>query len=72
MTVQLRAAGAFLVSSKRTGNVTQFIRLVSEVGSPCLLRSDMPGPWITDPAVPITMIVCVPLKCHYDFILSGR
>ena len=57
--LQLRAAGAFLVSSKRVGNITQFVRFVSKAGSDCVLRSDMPSPWTSDPPVSIKMIVCI-------------
>ena len=39
----VRAQGAFLVSARRTGGVTQFVRVVSLAGQPCLLRTDLTG-----------------------------
>jgi alpha-L-fucosidase 2 len=39
----LRAEGAFLVSAKRTGGQTQWVRLKSLAGEPCRVKLDMPG-----------------------------
>jgi hypothetical protein len=38
-----RTQGAFLVSARRTGGVTRFVRILSLAGEPCLVRTGMPG-----------------------------
>jgi hypothetical protein len=38
-----RCQGAFLVSARRTGGVTRFVRVLSLAGEPCLLRTGMSG-----------------------------
>lgn len=40
----LRAEGAFLVSAKRTGGKTEWIRLKSLAGEPCKLQTDLAEP----------------------------
>jgi alpha-L-fucosidase 2 len=44
---QLRTQGAFLVSAKRKGGVTQFVSVESLAGAPCLVKTDIPSPKIT-------------------------
>ncbi|WP_299537196.1 glycosyl hydrolase family 95 catalytic domain-containing protein [uncultured Streptomyces sp.] len=39
-----RTQGAFLLSAARQGGVTRWIRLRSEAGAPCVVRTGMPGP----------------------------
>jgi hypothetical protein len=39
-----RTQGAFLVSAKRQGGVTQFVLVESLIGSPCLVQTDIPNP----------------------------
>lgn len=39
----LRAEGAFLVSAKREGGLTQWVRIKSLAGEPCLVRTDIRG-----------------------------
>ncbi|MBC8101969.1 MAG: hypothetical protein H7Z41_05210, partial [Cytophagales bacterium] len=39
----LRAEGAFLVSARRTGGVTQFVRIRSLAGEPCRIVPGLPG-----------------------------
>ncbi|CAA6691276.1 MULTISPECIES: glycosyl hydrolase family 95 catalytic domain-containing protein [unclassified Lentimonas] len=41
---QLRTQGAFLVSAKRKGGVTQFVTLESLIGSPCQVKTDVANP----------------------------
>ena len=43
---QFRAQGAFLVSAKRKGGESQFVHIESEIGSPCVVKVDIPGPRI--------------------------
>ncbi len=38
-----RCQGSFLVSARRTGGVTRFVRVLSLAGEPCLVRTGMPG-----------------------------
>jgi hypothetical protein len=38
-----RTQGAFLVSARRTGGVTRFVRVLSLAGEPCVLRTGIPG-----------------------------
>jgi len=38
-----RTQGAFLVSVRRTGGVTRFVRILSLAGEPCLVRTGIPG-----------------------------
>lgn len=45
----LRADGAFLVAAQRTRNITRFVRIHSERGAPCALRTDLPQPYRVDP-----------------------
>lgn len=40
----LRAEGAFLVSAKRSGGRTQWVKIKSLAGEPCLVRPDLNGP----------------------------
>lgn len=40
----LRAQGGFLVSAARKDDATRFIRIESEAGEPCRIRTDMAGP----------------------------
>jgi hypothetical protein len=40
----LRAEGAFLVSAKRKDGRTQFIRVKSLAGEPCMIKCDLPEP----------------------------
>ncbi len=42
----LRTQGAFLVSAKKIGGVTQFVTVESLVGSPCVVQTDIPQPKI--------------------------
>ncbi len=44
---QLRTQGAFLVSAKRQGGVTQFVKLQSLIGSPCIVKTDIAQPKVT-------------------------
>jgi hypothetical protein len=44
---QLRGQGAFLVSAKKKGGVTQFVTVVSLAGSPCRVQTDIENPEIT-------------------------
>lgn len=46
---QLRAEGAFLVSSKRVAGRTDWVLIQSERGAPCILRSDMQPPLRAEP-----------------------
>ncbi|MCX6326913.1 MAG: alpha-L-fucosidase [Bacteroidia bacterium] len=39
----LRTEGAFLVSAVRESGITQFIRIKSLAGEPCVIKSDLPG-----------------------------
>ena len=43
---QFRTQGAFLVSAKREGGVTQFVEVLSEAGSPCRVQIDIAEPVI--------------------------
>lgn len=43
----LRAQGAFLVSSKKVAGVTQFVSVESEVGSRCIIQPGIENPKIT-------------------------
>jgi len=45
----LRAEGAFLISSQRVNGTTQFIQIESLAGEPCILQTDIPPPYKTDP-----------------------
>jgi alpha-L-fucosidase 2 len=38
-----RAQGAFLVSAARTGGVTRWVRVASEAGAPCVVRTGIAG-----------------------------
>jgi hypothetical protein len=38
-----RCQGSFLVSARRTGGVTRFVRVLSLAGEPCLVRTGMTG-----------------------------
>lgn len=40
----LRAEGAFLLSARREGGATQWIRIKSLAGEPCRIKTDMPSP----------------------------
>jgi len=42
----LRGQGAFLVSAKKKGGVTQFVSVKSEIGTPCVVITDIPKPRI--------------------------
>ena len=44
---QLRTQGAFLVSGKRKGGVTQFVTVESEIGGPCTVQIDIPEPIVS-------------------------
>ena len=44
---QLRTEGAFLVSAKKKGGVTQFVSVESLVGSACQIQTDIPNPIIS-------------------------
>ena len=44
---QLRTEGAFLVSAKKKGGVTQFVSVQSLIGSPCQVQTDISKPIIT-------------------------
>ncbi len=39
----LRLPGAFLVSARREGGATQWVRIKSEAGEPCIVRHTLPG-----------------------------
>ncbi|MGW1780812.1 glycosyl hydrolase family 95 catalytic domain-containing protein [Streptomyces sp. NPDC002143] len=39
-----RTQGAFLLSARRQGGVTRWVRLVSEAGADCVVRHGIPGP----------------------------
>lgn len=41
---QLRTQGAFLVSAKRKSGVTQFVKVESLIGSPCIVKTDLVAP----------------------------
>lgn len=41
---QLRAEGAFLVSAVRKNGATQFVRVFSEAGEPCVVKTDLARP----------------------------
>lgn len=43
---QFRTQGAFLVSAKRKSGVTQFVKLESLVGSPCVVKTDIANPHV--------------------------
>ncbi|MFC1652243.1 glycoside hydrolase family 95-like protein [Planctomycetota bacterium] len=43
---QLRTQGAFLVSAKKKGGVTEFVTVKSLIGSPCIVQTDIPQPVI--------------------------
>ncbi len=43
---QLRGQGAFLVSAKKKGGVTRFVRVKSLAGSACVVQTDIPDPKI--------------------------
>lgn len=43
---KLRTEGAFLVSARRQGGVTQFVSIESLAGSPCRIATDIPSPII--------------------------
>ncbi|EMI42007.1 dienelactone hydrolase family protein [Rhodopirellula sp. SWK7] len=55
---QLRTQGAFLVTAKRKGGVTEFVKLQSEAGSPCLVKIDIPNPIISVNGGPAPEGVC--------------
>jgi len=40
----LRTPGAFLVDAERTDGVVQFVRITSEAGEPCMVRTGLPEP----------------------------
>jgi hypothetical protein len=40
---QFRTQGAFLLSASRSGGITRWIRLYSEAGAPCTIRTDIPS-----------------------------
>jgi alpha-L-fucosidase 2 len=42
----LRTRGAFLVSARKKGGVTEFVNIKSLIGSPCLVQTDIPEPRI--------------------------
>lgn len=44
---QLRTHGAFWVSAKRKGGVTEFVTVKSLIGSPCVVKTDISQPIIT-------------------------
>jgi alpha-L-fucosidase 2 len=44
---QLRTEGAFLVSAKKQGGVTQFVSVESLVGAPCLVQTDLLNPKVS-------------------------
>lgn len=48
----LRTQGAFLVSAKKKGGVTQFVSVKSLIGSPCFVQTDIPDPNIFIDGVP--------------------
>ena len=39
-----RTQGAFLISAVRRGGVTQFVRVASQAGAPCIVRPGIAGP----------------------------
>jgi hypothetical protein len=39
-----RTQGAFLLSASREGGITRWVRLYSEAGAPCVVRTDIAGP----------------------------
>lgn len=41
-----RTEGAFLVSAKREAGVTRFVKITSEIGSPCIVKTDIKEPKI--------------------------
>lgn len=43
----LRTQGAFLVSAKKQGGVTQFVSVESLIGSPCLVQTDIQSPKVS-------------------------
>jgi alpha-L-fucosidase 2 len=48
---QFRTQGAFLISAVRRGGVTQWVRVHSEAGAPCRVRTGLDGPLtLRDPA----------------------
>jgi alpha-L-fucosidase 2 len=52
----LRGQGAFLVSAKRKGGVTQFVSVKSLAGVPCVVQTDIPDPSIFIDGVPAKAI----------------
>jgi alpha-L-fucosidase 2 len=51
----LRAEGAFLVSAKRVGGVTQWIRIKSLAGEPCRVKTDLAAPVRITSERPLTL-----------------
>ncbi|WPJ96204.1 hypothetical protein SH580_00625 [Coraliomargarita algicola] len=43
----LRTQGAFLVSAKKQGGVTQFVTVESLMGAPCFVQTDIPNPQVS-------------------------
>ncbi|TWU55868.1 glycosyl hydrolase family 95 catalytic domain-containing protein [Rubripirellula reticaptiva] len=52
----LRGQGAFLVSAKKQAGATQFVTVKSLIGSPCVVRTDIPNPKITIDGSHVTII----------------
>ena len=49
----LRGQGAFLVSAKKKGGVTQFVTVESLIGSPCVVHTDILNPRLFINGVPV-------------------
>jgi len=62
----LRAEGAFLVSAKRTGGQTQWVRIKSLAGEPCLVRTDIIGEVRAKGGRPFTLEKVAPGTCRID------
>ncbi|MFC7337754.1 hypothetical protein ACFQY0_11240 [Haloferula chungangensis] len=43
---EFRTQGAFLVSAKKVGGLTEFVTVKSLIGSPCVVRTDIPTPTV--------------------------
>jgi hypothetical protein len=68
---ELRAEGAFLVSSKRVGGRTQWVRIKSLAGEPCRIKTDLAAPVRITSDRPLTLKQVGPGSYELD-LLKGE
>ncbi len=73
----LRAAGAFLVSAKRSGGVTRWVRIKSLAGEPCRVKADLTAPRVTGArehalSEVVPGVFCIDIERGEEVVISGE